>query len=91
MSRSPCLLFVDNTLPGVGGGGAPGEKIVQMRTWTHSRQTLHHFSRGDQRIREVIPVPAVADLEGVRVVRLNPLASGTKLFHFHGEIYEKPG
>ena len=32
----------------------------------------------------------VADLEGVRVVRLNP-PSGTKLFQFHGEIYEKSG
>ena len=33
---------------------------------------------------------AVVDLEGVQEVRLNP-PSGTKLFKFHEEMYEKPG
>ena len=33
----------------------------------------------------------VTDLEGIRVVRLNPPESGTKLFQFHGGIFEKSG
>ena len=44
---------IDNTSP----GGCARREISpwfsqEMRTWTHS-----HFSRGDQRNREVIPVP----------------------------------
>ena len=39
--------------------GAPGGKLVpgsnkSLVPWTHSHHT--HFSRGDQRIRDVIPV-----------------------------------
>ena len=46
---------IDNTSP----GGAPGEKLVPG---SHKRCELGHtvirrFSRGDQRIREVIPAP----------------------------------
>ena len=49
---------IDNTSPG-GGGGAPGGKLVPG---SHKRcelghTVIRHFSRGDQRIREVIPVP----------------------------------
>ena len=48
---------IDNTSPG--GGGVPGGKLVPG---SHKRcelghSVIRHFSRGDQRIREVIPVP----------------------------------
>ena len=53
---------IGNTSPGGGvggwGGGAPGGKLVPG---SHKRcelghTVIRHFSRGDQRIREVIPV-----------------------------------
>ena len=52
---------IDNssTGGGGGGGGAPGRKLVPG---SHKRcevghTVIRHFSRGDQRIREVISVP----------------------------------
>ena len=47
------------TIPHHGGGGAPGGKLVPG---SHKRcelghTAIRHFSRGDQRIREVILVP----------------------------------
>ena len=50
---------IDNTSPG-GGGGAPVGKLVpgSNKRCELGHIVIRHFSRGDQRTREVIPVPA---------------------------------
>ena len=47
---------IDNTSP---GGGAPGGKLVpgSNKRCELGHTVIRHFSRGDKRIREVIPVP----------------------------------